>query len=111
MGHTFSAKKERNRDMMKLIPFLKCKVMMHNPDKADLTGKEEISWADCVIKPDEIIAIRRCEQEGYENCAVLHFRHNDCFIVDLDYDKAIIWWTGGASADKFIDQFNQIFGG
>jgi len=96
--------------MAKLIPFLRCKVMMHNPDKFELTGKEDLSWADCVIKPDEIMAIRRCEQEDYENCAVIHFRHDNYFIVNITYDEAVLWWTGGEKTDQFIENFNNIFG-
>lgn len=95
---------------MKLIPFLTCKVIMTNPKQSDLTGKEELSWHDCVIKPDDIVAIRRCADPGYEDYAVIHFGPEEYFIVDLNYDKVILWWSGGAVTEKFIEDFNNIFG-
>jgi len=83
---------------------------MNNTQQADLIGKEELSWTDCVIKPDEIIAIRRCTDNGYEDLAVLHFGADEYFIIDISYEKIIQWWTGGEEGDKFINEFNKIFG-
>ena len=68
---------------------VECKLLMNNSKISDLIGKDDVSWVDCAFKKEKIIAVRRCVDEGYENCSVVHFTGDDYFIVDVPYTDAI----------------------
>jgi len=75
---------------MKLIGHtVECNLLMNNSKLSDLTGNDDVSWVECSFKKEKIIAVRRCVDEGYEQCCVIHFTGEDYFIIDVTYEDAI----------------------
>lgn len=68
-----------------------CKVLMNSSDKtAELTGKQDIEWSDCIIDISIIHAVRRSieDEHGNSDLAVVHF-DGDYWILDIKYDDFI----------------------
>lgn len=74
-------------------PFLKCRIVMHNPKHAELTGKEELSWANCVIKRSSVKYVRECPDEDYEGMGVACLANDEYCITDIPYEQLVDWFT------------------
>lgn len=73
-----------------LTTVLESEVLLVKEDK--ILDNDEETWADCVIDLKDISAIRRCMDEDKKDCAVIHFKHGDYFIVKSDYDSTVKHW-------------------
>lgn len=70
---------------------VECKVLMNSSDKvAELTGKSESQWADCVVETSSVLAVRRsiAQDDEYGDLAVIHF-DGDYWIIDISYDEFV----------------------
>lgn len=59
---------------------IKCKVLTYDEKEESLTGNANKIWSDCAFDIDEISAIRRSNDDGMEDLAVVHFKHGDYFV-------------------------------
>lgn len=75
------------------------RVLLYDHKQEDLIGKGEESWTECGVDLESISAIRKCHDEGREDCVVVHFRNgDDYFILDAKYDDVAPLWVGDKNA-------------
>lgn len=71
---------------------LQCNVLCYNEKEQNLTGNSEDLWLPLSIDMDYVFAVKQNGAREYPTKAVIWHKSGDYFVIDVDYEDAVIKW-------------------